>query len=93
MFTGEENLGRYLDLHLHHDTFNNLSPSANKRLAYIAYIDSFDKFDLLHRSTKSKNEYDKYVNHSLISVPKIQHPAHFYASHSNLLVPYSILPD
>ncbi|EGG00135.1 uncharacterized protein MELLADRAFT_50494 [Melampsora larici-populina 98AG31] len=61
MFTGEEMLGRYLDLHIHHDAYNNLTPSANKRLAYIAYIDSFDKFDILPRSTKSKNEYDIYL--------------------------------
>ncbi|KAG0140244.1 hypothetical protein CROQUDRAFT_665461 [Cronartium quercuum f. sp. fusiforme G11] len=79
MFTGEEMLGRYLDLHLHHDAYNNLSPSANKRLAYIAFIDSFDKFDLLPRSTKSKTEYETYLRNLheyLVSFHKRIRPMH-----------------
>ncbi|KAI8454598.1 hypothetical protein BY996DRAFT_4581731 [Phakopsora pachyrhizi] len=71
MFTGEEMLGRFLDLHLHHDRYNNLtgltSSSSNnqsnslRRLPYISYIDSFDQFDSIPRSTKSKPEYQKYL--------------------------------
>lgn len=64
MFTGEEMLGRYLDLHLAHDTFNNLtypSSSAVKRLPYISFIDSFDQFESIPRTKKSRPEYHKYL--------------------------------
>ncbi|MBW0481765.1 hypothetical protein O181_021480 [Austropuccinia psidii MF-1] len=64
MFTGEEMLGRYLDLHLLHDTYNNLtstSASVLKRLTYISYIDSFDQFSNIPRTTKSRPEYGTYL--------------------------------
>ncbi|KAH9444528.1 hypothetical protein Pst134EB_024787 [Puccinia striiformis f. sp. tritici] len=64
MFTGEELLGRYLDLHILHDTFNNLTSTSNlasKRLAYISYIDTFDQFDNITRTTKSRPEYLTYL--------------------------------
>ncbi|KAA1065032.1 hypothetical protein PGT21_022131 [Puccinia graminis f. sp. tritici] len=64
MFTGEELLGRYLDLHILHDTYNNLTSTSNlasKRLPYISYIDTFDQFNNIPRTTKSRPEYITYL--------------------------------
>ncbi|PLW20995.1 hypothetical protein PCANC_11242 [Puccinia coronata f. sp. avenae] len=64
MFTGEELLGRYLDLHILHDTYNNLTSTSNlasKRLPYISYIDKFDQFDNIPRTTKNRPEYITYL--------------------------------
>jgi splicing factor 3A subunit 3 len=69
MFTGEELLGRYLDLHILHDTYNNLTSTSNlasKRLPYISYIDKFDQFDNIPRTTKNRPEY-------ITSAPWIPH--------------------
>lgn len=64
MFTGEELLGRYLDLHVLHDTYNNLTSTSTsnlKRLPYISYIDTFDQFENIPRTTKTRPEYVKYL--------------------------------
>ncbi|GAA6012390.1 hypothetical protein JCM11491_004317 [Sporobolomyces phaffii] len=73
MFTGEEGLGRYLDLHQLHDQWNNLAPAsasgtANaggwKRLSYLQYLQSVSAFALsLH--LKSSPEYSKYLTELL----------------------------
>ncbi|KAH9444524.1 hypothetical protein MJO28_013452 [Puccinia striiformis f. sp. tritici] len=64
MFTGEELLGHYLELHILHDTFNNLTSTSNlasKRLAYIPYIETCDQFDNIARTAKSRPEYLTYL--------------------------------
>jgi splicing factor 3A subunit 3 len=38
MFSGEEGVGRYLDVYAHHSAYNNLK-DIGKRLSYIHYLD------------------------------------------------------
>jgi len=68
-FTGEEGLGRYLDMHQLHDQWNNLAPAsasgtANaggwKRLSYLQYLQSITSF-ALSLQLKSTPEYSKYL--------------------------------
>ena len=63
MFTGEEALGRFFDLHTCHEMYLNL-PNA-KRLSYLQYLDLFDNFNPgaggLKRSEKMTDQYFKYV--------------------------------
>ncbi|RYP38853.1 hypothetical protein DL767_002415 [Monosporascus sp. MG133] len=63
MFTGEEALGRFFDLHTCHELYLNL-PNA-KRLSYLQYLDLFDNFAPgaggLKRSEKMTDQYFKYV--------------------------------
>ncbi|GAA5910982.1 SF3a splicing factor complex subunit PRP9 [Sporobolomyces salmoneus] len=72
-FTGEEGLGRYLDMHQLHDQWNNLAPasssgSANaggwKRLSYLQYLQSVTAF-ALSLQLKSTPEYSKYLTELL----------------------------
>lgn len=51
-------------MNLQHDQYNNLPIPASKRLAYIAYVDAFDKLDLIPKNVKSRPEYERYL-HSL----------------------------
>lgn len=68
-FTGEEGIGRYLDLHELHDAWNNLSPASTsgttaaggwKRLTYLQYLAAVTSF-VLSPSIKSSPEYSKYL--------------------------------
>ncbi|RYP22024.1 hypothetical protein DL765_001930 [Monosporascus sp. GIB2] len=63
MFTGEEALGRFFDLHTCHELYLNL-PNA-KRLSYLQYLDLFDNFAPgaggIKRSEKMTDQYFKYV--------------------------------
>ncbi|KAK9456218.1 hypothetical protein V1511DRAFT_496871 [Dipodascopsis uninucleata] len=58
MFTGEESLGRFLDLISFHERYVNLR--GTKRVSYIQYLDLFDKFGGVSRS-ENDAEYVKYV--------------------------------
>ncbi|KAH6643290.1 hypothetical protein BKA67DRAFT_587313 [Truncatella angustata] len=63
MFTGEENYGRFFDLHTCHESYLNL-PNA-KRLSYLQYLDLFDNFSPgaggVKRSDKITDQYFRYV--------------------------------
>ncbi|KDE06554.1 hypothetical protein MVLG_03201 [Microbotryum lychnidis-dioicae p1A1 Lamole] len=64
-FTGEEGLGRYLDLNAQHELYNNLSTQPIgtwKRLNYLQYLAKVGeaKFDL-PLSIKATPEYSKYL--------------------------------
>lgn len=56
MFTGEEFLGRYLDLTSLHEQHSNLGHGI-KRVNYLQYLDEFDLFDKIPRQAKN----DKYA--------------------------------
>lgn len=56
MFTGEEFLGRYLDLVALHEQHSNLGHGI-KRVNYLQYLDEFDLFDKIPRQAKN----DKYA--------------------------------
>ncbi|KAM0754162.1 hypothetical protein T439DRAFT_311059 [Meredithblackwellia eburnea MCA 4105] len=72
-FTGEEGLGRYLDLHEHHEAWNNLSPASTsgtaagggwKRLTYLQYLGAVTAF-ALSPALKSSPQYSKYLTNLL----------------------------
>lgn len=72
-FTGDEGLGRYLDLHQLHDQWNNLAPpSASgqasaggwKRYSYLQYLASLADFNL-SRQLKSTPAYATYLTELL----------------------------
>lgn len=68
-FTGEEGLGRYLDLHELHEAWNNFAPASSsgtsaaggwKRLTYLQYLATVTSFTL-SQNLKSNPEYSKYL--------------------------------
>ncbi|KAJ3337284.1 hypothetical protein HDU93_001330 [Gonapodya sp. JEL0774] len=59
IFTAEEGLGRFLDLHALHDRYMNLS--GVEKLSYVHYIDAFDRFEEIQRSLKRSSEYKSYL--------------------------------
>jgi splicing factor 3A subunit 3 len=63
MFTGEEALGRFFDLHSIHSLYLNLP--GIKRFTYLQYLDSFDSFVPPHmnvkRPDKMTDQYFSYV--------------------------------
>ncbi|KAI9006135.1 hypothetical protein BC832DRAFT_556216 [Gaertneriomyces semiglobifer] len=59
IFTGEEGLGRYLDLHEIFDQYVNL-PDVNK-VNYLKYLDIFEKFQNIPRDTKTTSAYERYL--------------------------------
>ena len=61
MFTGEEAFGRYFDMMVLHEEYVNL-PGVKRRVNYMQYLDSFDKFDQLVRQDKMREEYFSYIN-------------------------------
>ncbi len=72
-FTGEEGLGRYLDLHELHDKWNNLAPVSSsgqasaggwRRLSYLQYLATCTDFKL-SLTIKAKPEYSKYLTQLL----------------------------
>lgn len=60
MFTGEEAFGRFFDMTELQEQYVNL-PGLKKRIPYLQYLDSFDKFDAIPRSDKMKDQYFRYV--------------------------------
>ncbi|GAA5941003.1 SF3a splicing factor complex subunit PRP9 [Sporobolomyces koalae] len=72
-FTGEEGLGRYLDMHQLHDQWNNLAPASSsgtasaggwKRLSYLQFLQALTTFSL-SLQLKSTPEYSKYLTELL----------------------------
>lgn len=72
-FTGEEGLGRYLDLHELHDKWNNLAPVSSsgqasaggwRRLSYLQYLATCTDFKL-SLTIKAKPDYSKYLTQLL----------------------------
>lgn len=72
-FTGEEGLGRYVDLHELHESWNNLAPVSTsgttssggwKRLTYLQYLDSLTTF-VLSPNIKSSPAYTTYLTRLL----------------------------
>ncbi|BGP46059.1 Pre-mRNA-splicing factor sap61 [Rhodotorula kratochvilovae] len=68
-FTGEEGLGRYLDLHELHDRWNNLAPASSsgqasaggwKRYSYLQYLGAVTQF-ALSPQLKAQPAYAKYL--------------------------------
>ncbi|KAK4053868.1 Pre-mRNA-splicing factor sap61 [Microbotryomycetes sp. JL201] len=68
-FTGEEGLGRYLDLNQLHERWNNLAPSSSsgsstaggwKRMTYLQYLAAVTDF-ALSPALKATPEYSKYL--------------------------------
>ena len=63
MFTGEEAFGRFLDLTMLHEDYLNI-PN-NKRVTYLQYLQTFDKFTPPHmamkRADKNTDQYFNYV--------------------------------
>lgn len=53
MFSGEESLGRYLDLIQLHEQHSNLGKDI-RRVNYLVYLDEFDSFDKIPRSAKTE---------------------------------------
>ncbi|KAK4703783.1 splicing factor 3A subunit 3, partial [Phenoliferia sp. Uapishka_3] len=68
-FTGEEGLGRYIDVHELHEAWNNLSPASTsgaasgggwKRMTYLQYLSALTAFTL-SPALKSTPQYSKYL--------------------------------
>ncbi|CAO1620644.1 unnamed protein product [Sympodiomycopsis kandeliae] len=61
LFSGEEGVGRYLDLYEYHSQYINLK--GVKRLSYLAYLDRFHQFDTteLNSQVKKSEAYKKYL--------------------------------
>jgi splicing factor 3A subunit 3 len=60
-FTGEEGHGRYLDLHAHHDRYQNLQGIEKpERVDYLTYLDSFGQFK--DRSIVKNAAYKQYLS-------------------------------
>lgn len=60
MFTGEEAFGRFFDMMALHEDYINL-PGLKRRITYLNYLDSFDKFETIPRADKTKDQYFQYV--------------------------------
>ncbi|KAL1302880.1 hypothetical protein AAFC00_003207 [Neodothiora populina] len=60
MFTGEEAFGRFFDMMSLHEDYVNL-PNLKKRITYLQYLDSFDKFDAIPRADKTQDQYFNYL--------------------------------
>lgn len=55
MFSGEESLGRYLDLHLLYDQFVNLK--SIEKVPYTTYLLTFQNLAQVPKSVKRTSEY------------------------------------
>jgi len=62
-FSGEEGFGKYLDLNQFYDRYLNLKGVlSDEKLAYLAYLADFDKFELLPRETRRRTaDYVSYL--------------------------------
>ncbi|KAJ3001523.1 hypothetical protein HKX48_002829, partial [Thoreauomyces humboldtii] len=58
-FSGEEGLGKYLDLHAVYEQYVNLKDVA--KVNYLNYLDQFDKFDMVPLETKRMPQYTSYL--------------------------------
>lgn len=84
MFSGEEQYGKCLDLHIFFDTYINLKPSnkeakkdeAKDRIDYITYLDLFYLFndDLTRKENKEYKKYISELNDYLVNFYKKSHP-------------------
>ncbi|KAG0762578.1 hypothetical protein G6F57_005117 [Rhizopus arrhizus] len=64
IFSGEESLGRYLDLNSLHVMYLNLK--GVKKLDYLQYLNEFDDFaNAYPKSIKSTEEYKQYLNQAI----------------------------
>ncbi|KAI8805888.1 hypothetical protein BJ742DRAFT_818551 [Cladochytrium replicatum] len=71
LFTGEENLGKFLDLHVHFEQYVNLKgvkelyyqKDKSKRIntGYIEYVSEFSRFDRVPKETRTSSEYSTYL--------------------------------
>ncbi|OMJ25267.1 Splicing factor 3A subunit 3 [Smittium culicis] len=59
MFSGEELMGRYLDLVSLHEEFINIKHV--EPISYLKYLSSFSKFEELSLKSKKSPEYSKYL--------------------------------
>ncbi|KAJ1565874.1 hypothetical protein HK096_008069, partial [Nowakowskiella sp. JEL0078] len=64
MFTAEEVLGRYLDLHSLFDQYFTLKQG--KKITYLDYLNDFGKFDGFSKTTKMTPKYRDYLSTLLI---------------------------
>ncbi|KAJ3051597.1 hypothetical protein HK097_007378 [Rhizophlyctis rosea] len=60
MFSGEEGMGKYLDLHAIFEQYVNLKDV--KKVNYQVYLSEFRKLEAIPRATKSGPDYPKYIN-------------------------------
>ncbi|TPX40422.1 hypothetical protein SeMB42_g06009 [Synchytrium endobioticum] len=60
-FTGEEALGKYLDLHVRFEQFLNLKGVKREKGTYLSYLNEFDKFEDISKETRSAADYSKYI--------------------------------
>ncbi|KAJ2432797.1 Pre-mRNA-splicing factor sap61, partial [Coemansia sp. RSA 2424] len=59
MFSGEERLGRYVDLHEQHELYLNLKDSG--RPSYLEYLAELHRFEAYPRRHKQQAEYARYL--------------------------------
>ncbi|KAJ1888011.1 Pre-mRNA-splicing factor sap61 [Kickxella alabastrina] len=60
MFSGEERLGRYVDLNEQHELYLNVRDA--QRLSYLDYLAQFGKFELYPRKLKTSLQYAAYLD-------------------------------
>ncbi|KAJ3116528.1 hypothetical protein HK098_006575 [Nowakowskiella sp. JEL0407] len=60
MFTAEESLGRYLDMHLLFDQWFTLNQG--KKISYLEYLNEFGDFDKVKKSDKLSRNYKNYLD-------------------------------
>ncbi|KAI9102826.1 hypothetical protein DFS34DRAFT_591443 [Phlyctochytrium arcticum] len=60
MFSGEESLGKYFDLHEIFEQYVNLEKAP--KVNYLKYLDQFFRFETIPRETKETLMYTKYLN-------------------------------
>ncbi|KAJ3289746.1 Splicing factor 3A subunit 3 [Borealophlyctis nickersoniae] len=63
-FSGEEGLGKYLDLNAVFEQYVNLKDV--KKINYVNFLGNFHKFGDIPKSTKKTPEYAKYINDSKV---------------------------
>lgn len=64
-FSGEENFGRYLDLHALHERALNLPQFTTRPRDYLSFLQSFHRFDDVPRAQKLQPDYRRYVSELL----------------------------
>ncbi|KAJ3040108.1 Splicing factor 3A subunit 3 [Rhizophlyctis rosea] len=62
MFSGEEGMGKYLDLHAIFEQYVNLKMEEKKKVNYQTYLSEFHKLETIPKSTKTTPEYAKYID-------------------------------
>ncbi|KAI8979810.1 hypothetical protein BDF20DRAFT_871845 [Mycotypha africana] len=61
LFSGEESLGRYLDMNTIHTTYINLK--GVKKLDYLQFLSEFDDFSTIYpKAIKNSDDYKSYLN-------------------------------